>query len=66
MLIALYASVSRGKDICNFRGEYNAEAAEQVKELYCILSEMGWTFTTQEDRKIIDGTHELYAKGDKQ
>lgn len=43
-----------------------AEAAEQVKELYCILSEMGWTFTTQEDRKIIDGTHELYAKGDKQ
>lgn len=41
------------------------ERCEKIKRAYAILEKYGWTFT-EEEKQILDGTHELYAQDKKE
>ncbi len=62
MLLAMDASVFYGS-LCYYDGTFNSDDAEKRQQLYGILKKYGWSLT-EEEARVLDGTHELYARGD--
>lgn len=48
-------------DMCNYYGEFQEEAAKKYLAVHEVLQACGWNLT-EEEEKILDGTHELYTK----
>lgn len=61
MLISLNYAMDNIGDIYDYSGSINSDRAEKLKKAYDILTRYGWTFE-DEEQKLLDGTHELYAK----
>ena len=60
MLIALHNSIGSVGDIADWNGVYKEEVGIKLKKGYAVLEKYGWSFE-EEDEKLINGTHELYA-----
>ena len=61
MLIQLDHSMNTVGDPLDWRGVYQAERGSKLRQAFQILTKWGWSFE-EEERSIIDGTHELYTK----
>lgn len=59
MLIFLHRVMS-DKELVNYNGDFNSEIGEDILKGYAILERYGWTFADEAERRILDGTHELY------
>ncbi|MBQ9766989.1 MAG: hypothetical protein IJW37_02670, partial [Lachnospiraceae bacterium] len=58
-LIFLHRVMS-DKELVNYNGDFNSEIGEDILKGYAILERYGWTFADEAERRILDGTHELY------
>lgn len=61
MMISLSYSMENVGDIYDWKGCFNADRADKLKKAYAILERYGWTFE-DEEKQLLDGTHELYVK----
>ena len=61
MLIQLDYAMDNVGDLMDWRCRYNESKAQQLTEAFKILKKWGWTFE-DEEKSILDGTHELYTK----
>lgn len=62
MLLVMDASATRC-DPYKYDGTFDRCDADKIGQIYAILEKYGWSFM-EEEAEILDGTHELYAKGD--
>lgn len=51
----------RKLEMYNYNGEYHKECADRVKAIVNFLAKYGFS-VSEDEQKIIDGTHELYKK----
>ena len=51
-------------ELFTWSGEYNAEMGDRLQNLYEILSQFGFSLEDEEQKKILDGTSELYLTGE--
>ena len=63
MLIALCVSMDNIGSVVDYRGEYIAEDAKRYENGNEILEKYGW-FLEEEEKQLLDGTHELYETAD--
>jgi len=61
MLIQLDDAMDHVGDPLDWRCVYQAEKGEKLRQAFQILTKWGWSFE-EEEKSIIDGTHELYTK----
>ena len=61
MLIQLDDAMDNVGDPLDWRCVYQAEKGEKLRQAFQILTKWGWSFE-EEEKSIIDGTHELYTK----
>lgn len=58
--MSLYSGMYRV--LIQYNGEINTERAEEIKEIYNLLTKYGYEMEPEE-KAMLDGTHELYGKG---
>lgn len=51
-------------DLIEYSGKYNSDRGNQIKAYLNVLKKWGFTLTDEQE-KLINGTHELYVKEDK-
>ena len=51
-------------DVYDWQLHYNTERCRKIKRAYAVLERYGWTYT-EEEKQILDGTHELYVPEEK-
>ena len=56
-----YMSSVKKIDLFNYNVEYHSEQAGKVKTVFDFLAKYGFS-VSEEEQKLLDGTHELYAK----
>lgn len=61
MLISLDYAMDNVGDLMDWRCRYNDSKADLLTKAFKILKKWGWSFE-DEEKSILDGTHELYAK----
>ena len=61
LLIQLDDAMDHVGDPLDWRCVYQAERGEKLRQAFQILTKWGWSFE-EEEKSIIDGTHELYTK----
>ena len=61
MLLMLNYKIDNSGDIWDWTGKYNDERGKSLLCAYRILERYGWSFKDDE-KKLLDGTHELYTK----
>lgn len=61
MLLMLNYKIDNSGDIWDWTGKYNDERGKSLLCAYRILERYGWSFKGDE-KKLLDGTHELYTK----
>ena len=61
LLIQLDEAMDHVGDLLDWRCVYQAERGEKLRQAFQILTKWGWSFE-EEEKSIIDGTHELYTK----
>jgi len=64
MLIAAQYAV-RDLGLTEWDGTYRKDSAKALKALYQILVKYGFTFESEEDEQLLNGTHELFVKSKK-
>lgn len=64
MLIILHHAIDTAGELVDYTGAHNKSRADKLLKAYEILEDMGWTFEDDE-LDILNGTSELYVKGDK-
>lgn len=47
-------------EFTDWQGNYKKETGETFKELYEVLKKFGYSYNSDEEQKIVEGTHELY------
>lgn len=65
MLITMSYTLESLYEVYTYLLKCNHERCEKIKKAYAILERYGWTFT-DEEKKILDGTHELYVQDEKE
>lgn len=61
MLIIFDHAMDDIGDLADWRGQYQKSKGDEYKEAFRILKKWGWSFEDDE-KAIIEGTHELYTK----
>ncbi len=61
MLIAFNHAIDDIGDLMDWRGQYNKEKGNEYKEAFRILKRWGWSFE-EDEKAMVDGTHEYYTK----
>lgn len=61
MLLSLH-NAAKDTELVDYKGRYEKDTGETLKQCYDILKEYGWTFASEDAEKVLDGTHELYEK----
>lgn len=64
MLVAMHLAMESITDICDWQGCYKSEIGDKWQRAYGVLKPYGWTFAKDDDVQLLNGTHELYVKGD--
>ena len=62
MLVAMHKSMENIGDIYNWQGKYKEEIGRKLIECYEILEAYGWSFSSEEHEKILDGSSDLFNK----
>ncbi len=60
MMIAMSYALENAGDVYDYQLHHNAERCGKIKRAYAILERYGWSFT-DEEKEILDGTHEFYV-----
>ena len=60
MLLILDASMASTNEI--FDSNFNPSKGKALLKGYEALEPYGWYFESEEEKKVLDGTHELYEK----
>lgn len=63
MMIAM-SYVLENADVYDYQLHHNTERCEKIKRAYAVLERYGWFFT-DEEKEILDGTHEFYVPEEK-
>lgn len=63
-MLVMLSDGSEPYEPANYEGQYNKEMGS-LREFYKVLQGYGFTFGSIEELKILDGTHELYTKEEK-
>ena len=64
MLLMLNYALENIGDIYDWQGYYNLQMADRFRQSYSVLEKYGWSFR-DEEIQLLDGTHELYEKKNK-
>lgn len=62
MLAALHYGMEYNGDITDWQGQYNERVGQALLDGYKVLGFYGWSFESDEEKQILDGTHPLYTK----
>lgn len=65
MLVTMNEAMKNAGDIYDWQGLYRPNIGHALLLGYEVLNLYGWTFEQEEDRQILDGTHEYYEKNEK-
>jgi len=65
MLIILDASMAGTNETFNYKLMFNPSKGNALLKGYEALKPYGWYFENEDEKKVLDGTHELYEKEDK-
>lgn len=60
MLLVMSYGLDNEGDVYDYYLHHNKERCEGIKTAYSVLEKYGWTFT-EEESKILNGTHEFYV-----
>lgn len=60
MMVMLSRCIEDVGDVYDYQLHYIAEKSGKIKRAYAVLERYGWSFT-EEEEKILDGSHELYV-----
>lgn len=64
MLSALHYGMEYHGDITDWQGQYNERVGQALMDGYKVLGFYGWSFESEEEKQILDGTHPLYTRED--
>lgn len=64
MLLIMSGSMKKADSIFDYRGVYCKDIGDCLLMGYEILKQYGWSFSDEDDIKILNGTHELYPGPD--
>lgn len=64
MMISMSYALENVGDVYDYQMHHNAEKCGKIKSAYAVLERYGWSFT-EEENKILDGTHEFYVPKEK-
>ncbi|MCM1245771.1 MAG: ParB/RepB/Spo0J family partition protein [Roseburia sp.] len=62
MLIILHESMKNNNELFYWNGTFNAERGKALLKGYEALEPYGWYFENEEEKQVLDGTHELYEE----
>lgn len=62
MLIVLHESMKNISELTNYDMTFNVEKGQALIKGYDALKPYGWYFEREEEKKVLDGNHELYEK----
>lgn len=62
MLVLMDASMASTNEIYDYKVNFNPSKGEALLKGYEALKPYGWYFESEEEKKVLDGTHELYQK----
>ncbi|MEZ3486367.1 MAG: ParB/RepB/Spo0J family partition protein [Lachnospiraceae bacterium] len=65
MLVAMSDELEHAGDPFTYSLNYHAENCGKIKKAYAVLERYGWTYT-EEEKQILDGTHEFYVPEEKE
>ncbi len=65
MLVAMSGELENAGDPFTYGLNYHAENCGKIKKGYAVLEKYGWTYT-EEEKQILDGTHEFYVPEEKE
>ena len=65
MLIILDASMAGTNETFDYKLKFNPDKGNALSKGYEALEPYGWYFESDDEKKILDGTHELYEKEEK-
>jgi len=61
MLVFLHGSMNTVGETYDYRGRYAKEKADKLLKGYEALKLFGWFFEMDEEKRVLDGTSELFA-----
>ena len=64
MLLTMHYAMEHIGEIYDYSGIYKENIGQALMDGYKVLGQYGWSFDSEEDEQILDGTHPLYAKKD--
>lgn len=62
MMIVLNDTMKSTNETYDWQGRFNPEKGSALLKGYEALEPYGWYFESEDEKKVLDGTHELYAK----
>ena len=62
MLVLLDASMASTNETFDYKLKFNSSRGKALLKGYEALEPYGWYFASEDERKVLDGTHELYEK----
>lgn len=60
MMLVMSYGLDNMNEVYDYYLHHNAERCEKIKAAYAVLERYGWSFT-EEESKILNGTHEFYV-----
>ena len=62
MLVLLDASMASTNETFDYKLKFNSSRGKALLKGYEALEPYGWYFASEDERKVLDGTHELYER----
>lgn len=62
MLVLLDASMASTNETFDYKLKFNSSRGKALMKGYEALEPYGWYFASEDERKVLDGTHELYER----
>jgi ParB family chromosome partitioning protein len=63
-LLCLNSSIIAEKELMGWDYKYRTDTGEKVMKFYSVLEKYGFSFSSDEEKGAVDGTSDLYAKGE--
>lgn len=62
MMIILHASMENTNELYDYQGMFKQTRGDSLLKGYKAFEPYGWYFESEDEKKVLDGTHELYEK----